>query len=383
VISLQVKPYEGGLYAVDFDGNLYRVPVNASAVNVLADGVAAGWPFITKLGSNTQTLAFPDLSFKPTYVARDQPHTYDLWARSRIATKLFSLNTLTNPAEQTPEYNNLDSTWVGYTWDNHGRFIYGATPYVADDVQSSKRLVLFNVADYDPAVTPTTYSLCSGTAVIPEGTFIDMFTRYDESIVGATESATQLSIFTVSFVTNADGVAQCNSTSIPLPKSAFLNSQSPENVISVLAVAFDDTICLTAAGGPNSNGGHIPGRHTGGGSNNGGGSAPNPPATGPPPQSVTHVQGGSAPGSHAAGTTDNGVLTGGTGSVATAVVSVIGSSAVAAFAVFAVVLGLNNTKNDPPANLSAALISTEANVVASDNPIFQGLNDAGTNVLAG
>lgn len=384
VLSLQVKPYEGGLFAVLEDrdvrsSSLYRVPVNASAVNVLADGVIAGWPLITTIGSTNNPLDVPDLSFKPTFVAINRPHTYTLWARSAASRKIFSLNTATNPAGQTVEYGNNFNEWAGYTWDNHGRFLYGAT--------DSRQLFLFDVKSYtpDPFADVPMYGLCNEDVIIPPGTFVDMFTRYDESIVGATDDKVnnKVNLFAVRFYTDENGNAKCNTTTNAISKSAFVTREAPEEILEVIAVAFDDTICLVAAGGPNSGGGNSTGGGStpGGVSHNGGGSAP-PPVVQPPPPEVVHYQGGSIPGSHTPGTTDNGVLTGGTGSVATAVVSVVGSSAVAAFAIFAVVLGLNNTKKDPPPNLTAALVGTEAASVASDNPLFQGMNEAGTNILA-
>jgi len=384
VISLQVKPFEGGLYAVTNNGTassyLYRIPVDPTAVNVFEAGVQAGWPFITRIGSAQNTLGFPDLSFKPTFQSVDQPHTYSLWARSRQSAKAYSLNTSTNPAGQSQQYGSTFNGWTGFTWDNHGRFIFGAN--------AARELLLFNHKEYDP-ISPVpgqgVYQLCSADPVIPTGTLVDMFTRYDESIIGATDDLVNnnINIFSIRFDNNADGLATCFTSNAAINKTSLVDPLYPESLIEVQAVAFDDTICLSAVGGPDSNGGNV--TNTGGvpgsTSHNGGGGSP-PPVGSPPPDQVIHYQGGSSPGAHTPGTTDNGVLTGGTGSVATAVVSIIGSSAVAAFAVFAVVLGLNNTKKDPPQNLTAALVSTDASAIASDNPLFQGLNEAGTNVLA-
>ena len=384
IVSLQVKPYEGGLYAVlagdspDSATSMYKVPVNASAVNVLADGVIAGWPFVTTFGTLQQPLASPDLSYKPTFVASNAPHTYSLWARSRVTDKLYSLNPASNPATQSLEFLGITTGWQAFTWDNHGRFIFGVT--------SLRQLVLFDHAEYDPAdVSAGVYELCNGDAIIPPGTIVDMFTRYDESIVGATDDGNgqTLNVFTIRFYTDLDGTAKCSTTTNTIEKSALLAPDPVEQTIQVQAIAFDDTICTVAVGGPNSNGGSVTdsGGSNGGVSHNGGGEVP-PPVTQPPPPEVVHYQGGSIPGAHNPGTTDNGVLTGGTGSVATAVVSVVGSSAVAAFAIFAVVLGINNTKKDPPANLTAALVDTEVASIASDNPLFQGMSEAGTNILA-
>jgi len=380
IITLQVLPYEGGLYAGAVANNdftttlIYRIPVNASAPNVFADGVRVGWPLINTIVEVNDV----DFTFKPTFVAENQPHTYDLWARSRASSKLYEVDVTTQPTATTTNiYNGISAFWQGIAWDNHGRWFYG--------VDQENILVRFTPDQYDENdLSAGVEALCNGENIIPEGKFIDMFTRYDESVVGATDNEVtrNLTIFTVRFgLDSVTHTPKCFTSQVFIDKTSFIDGSAPESIIQIQAFAFDDTICTTAVGGPLSNGGNVTntGGTTGSGGNTGGGSSP-PPVN--PPGSVISHQGGSVPANHVPGTTDNNVLTGGTGAIATGVVSAIGTTAVAAFAIFAVVLGLNNTKKDPPANLTAALVQTDVAAIASDNPLFTGMNEAGTNILA-
>merc|ERR1712169_90137 len=136
----------------------------------------------------------------------------------------------------------------------------------------------------------------------------------------------------------------------------------------VTAIAFDDTVCSSAGSG------------SGSGSNGGNGSGNSNPASPVRPNPPT---GGSGGNSDFPESSDISLLTGGTtGSISTVVVGSVGATSVALFAFFAVVFGLNNTKKDPEVPIDALLDTTESSHLTADNPIFQAMPDANTNVLA-
>merc|ERR1712137_99833 len=72
----------------------------------------------------------------------------------------------------------------------------------------------------------------------------------------------------------------------------------------------------------------------------------------------------------AVGVTQNLVFTGESGTISTVVIGGIGAATVGAFAIFAVVIGLNNTKEDKAVPLGAVLQESEMQMAAQDNPLL-------------
>jgi len=107
---------------------------------------------------------------------------------------------------------------------------------------------------------------------------------------------------------------------------------------------------------------------------------PNPPQpVPPPPQGGTPVNGHSD-NSHTIHKSDNEPLY---NNYATGFIGLGSASAVGFFAIFAVVIGINNTKKNPPQPDLSVLVGEEANAVAHDNPVFEQIIGASENVLHG